>query len=42
MMKSLKKVGITEVLKKIPTATVEGLEKSGFWLTHLEKVNIEN
>ncbi|CAD8155514.1 unnamed protein product [Paramecium pentaurelia] len=42
MMKSLKKVGITEVLKQIPAVTFEGLEKSGFWLTHLEKVNIEN
>ncbi|CAD8170485.1 unnamed protein product [Paramecium octaurelia] len=42
MMKSIKKVEMSEFIKKIPPVTVEGLEKSCFWLTQHEKVNISN
>ncbi|CAK79203.1 unnamed protein product (macronuclear) [Paramecium tetraurelia] len=41
-MKSIKKVEMTEFINKIPPVTVEGLEKSCFWLTQNEKVNISN
>ncbi|CAD8204793.1 unnamed protein product [Paramecium octaurelia] len=41
-MKSLKKIGITEFLKQIPEITIQGLKKSGFWLTDLEQIAIEN
>ncbi|CAK57063.1 unnamed protein product (macronuclear) [Paramecium tetraurelia] len=40
-MKTLKKIGITEFLKKIPEVTIEGLKKSGFWLTDLEQQAVE-
>ncbi|CAD8201966.1 unnamed protein product [Paramecium pentaurelia] len=39
---SIKQIGITEFLKQIPTVTVDGLKKAGFWLSDLDKVNIQN
>ncbi|CAD8190635.1 unnamed protein product [Paramecium octaurelia] len=34
---SLKQIGITEFLDQIPDITVDGLKKSGFWLSELTK-----
>ncbi|CAD8112044.1 unnamed protein product [Paramecium primaurelia] len=42
MIKSLKKIGLSEFLQKIPSITREGLEKAGFWLTNQEKKNLQN
>ncbi|CAD8172278.1 unnamed protein product [Paramecium pentaurelia] len=39
---TIKQIGINEFLDQIPTVTADGLKKAGFWLSDLDKVNIQN